>query len=168
MIAPTRRGARPTLFLALALGGVSLTACGNAVTTEIVGTVGITVDAEDHPLVLVRVCEGRIDTIEVHGDRAGLAEDEANPILGSWHAETGRDGLVELALGAANDGWSGPDDLSLADGRTYVVTADDSGEDAEATQVSFTTAQLAALTPDQVIVGEGSTRPRSEFGACDR
>ncbi|WGX99375.1 hypothetical protein [Nocardioides sp. L-11A] len=168
MTTSARPGVRPPHLLALVAAGASLTGCGNAVTAEVVGTAAITVAADGTPIALVRVCRGEVDTVRISGDRAGLADDEPNPTLGIWRARGGQDGLVELALHAANDGWSGPDDLPLAAGRPYILTAADADEDAETTQVSFTTDQLERMTPDQVIVGDGSIEPRSGFGACDR
>lgn len=164
MTSPMRRSAHLVLLLTPALS--TLTACGNAASADIVGTAAVTVDDAGRPVALVQVCHGWIDTVQVLGDREGLADDEPNPTLGTWRTESGRDGTVELVLGVVNDGWSGPEELALADGRTYVLTALDSDEDAEATQVSFTTAQLATLAPDHVLVGDGTTRPRTELD-CD-
>lgn len=155
---------RPAL-LALVLTP-ALTACGNAVTADVIGTTAVTVGADGRPVALVRVCTGGIDTVQVLGDCTGLADDAPNPVVGTWRAGSGHDGTVELVLGAANEGWSGPEELTLDDDRTYVLTALDSDADAEATQVTFTPAQLASLAPGEVVVRDGEVLPRAEGTSC--
>ncbi|WGX99670.1 hypothetical protein QI633_14090 [Nocardioides sp. QY071] len=153
------------VLLALVLAP-ALTACGNAVTADVIGTTAVTVGADGRPVALVRVCTGGIDTVQVLGDRVGLADDEPNPVLGTWRAGSGNGGTVELVLGATNDGWSGPEELSLEDDRTYVLSALDSAADAEATQVTFTPVQLASLAPGEVVVRDGEVVPRAEATRC--
>lgn len=159
---------RLRLALVLATTATTLAACGNDVDADVLGTAAVGVDAAGAPVALVEVCRGRIDTVEVHGDRTGLRDDEPNAVVGTWRAAEPRDGRVELSLVAPSGDWAGSEGLTLAEGRTYVLTAYDSDRDAEVTQVSFTTTQLAALTPERMIVGAGSTRPRAELDACDR
>jgi hypothetical protein len=140
--------------------------CGNAVTTDVIGTTAVASGPDGDPVAVVRVCTGTIDTVQLLGDRRGLSDDEPNPVVGTWRATTGRDGTVELALGAAVAGWRGPEELALEEDRTYVLTAADSDEDAEASQVSFTARQLASLGPDRVVVRDGEVVPRTELDDC--
>lgn len=157
----------PVLTVLLAVAGTALAACGNSVDARIVGRAGIAVDDAGRPVAVVRVCDGQVDTIELLGDRTGLTDDEPNPVIGTWHADRGRTGTVELALDGGQDGWKGPEALDLEDGRTYVLNASDSAADAEASQVSFTTAQLRDLDADQVITADGSVGARSTLDDCD-
>ncbi|QSR26596.1 hypothetical protein CFH99_13270 [Nocardioides aromaticivorans] len=155
------------LTVLLAVTGTALTACGNSVDARIVGRAGIGVDDEGRPVAVVRVCDGEVDTIELLGDRTGLDDDEPNPVLGTWRADRARTGTVELTLDGHQDGWTGPEAPELEDGRTYVLNASDSGADAEASQVSFTPAQLRDLDADQVLVADGSVEDRSTLDRCD-
>lgn len=158
---------RPVLLALSVVPAVAvLSACGNAVDADIIGTTAVAVGADGRPVAVVRACGGELDTIQLLGDRTGLADDEPNPVLGTWRATSGHEGTVELVLGGTNDGWSGPEELALEVGRTYVLTALDGDQDAEATQVSFTPDQLASLTPDEVIVGDGTVRARAQGTGC--
>jgi hypothetical protein len=163
----TSRLRSSVLFVfALTPAVAALGACGNAVDADVLGTAAVIAGADGKPVAVVRVCHGEVDTVQLSGDRTGLTEGEANPVLGTWQATSGRDGTVELALGAPNDGWQGPEELALDDDRTYVLIAADSGADAEATQVSFSPAQVASLTPDQAVVRDGEVVPRTALGDC--
>ncbi len=157
---------RALIALTLAPAVTALGACGNAVTADVIGTTAVTLDEDGRPVAVVRVCDGEVDTIQLFGDRTGLADDEPNPVIGTWRATSGRDGTVELVLGGANAGRNGPEALTLADDRTYVVTAARSGADAEATQVSFSPAQLASLAPGQVVVRDGDVVARTDLDEC--
>lgn len=157
---------RRAAVLTVLISCSSLTACGNAADAAILGRAGITVDEAGKPVAVVRVCHGEIDEIELLGDRAGLADDEPNPVIGTWQAERGATGTVELHLTADNDGWTGRPVAQLETGRTYVLAASDGDADAEASQVSFTPAQLADLDAGQVIVADGSVQDRSALDDC--
>ncbi|MBM0125443.1 hypothetical protein [Pimelobacter simplex] len=154
------------LALSVAPVATTLAACGNAVDADVIGTAAVTVASDGRPVAVVRVCGGEVDTIRLMGDRTGLAEDEPNPVVGTWRVPAGRDGTFDLVLGAAGTGWQGPQELALDERRRYVLIAVDSGEDAETTQVSFTPDQLASLAPDQVVVGDGEVVARTELDAC--
>lgn len=156
-----------TILTAILASAAALTACGNATDADIVGRTGITVDSAGNAVALVRVCHGEIDTVQLLGDRSGLADDEPNPVIATWQSDSGLTGTIELALSGENDGWSGPAAPGLEDGRTYVLNASDSDVDAEASQVSFTPAQLRGLDPGQVIVADGTVQDRSELDGCD-
>lgn len=157
----------PTVLPTVLVAGALLTACGNAADADILGRTAITVDSAGSPVAVVRVCHGHVDTVQLLGDRTGLADDEPNPVVGTWRAEGDRTGTVEVALTGANDGWTGPADTRLEADSTYVLIASDSGADAEASQVSFTPAQLADLDPGQVIVADGTVQDRSALDDCD-
>lgn len=149
------------------LAGAVLTACGNAADADILGRAAITVDETGDPVAVVRVCHGDVDTIALLGDRTGLTDDAPNPEVGTWRADSGRTGTIELALTSSNDGWTGPQAPELEDGRTYILIASDSGADAEASQVSFTPDQLADLDAGQVIVADGTVQDRASLDDCD-
>lgn len=158
---------RHAALLTVLLAVTSLTACGNSVDADILGRSAIAVDDAGKPVAVVHVCHGQVDTVELLGDRAGLADDEPNPVIGTWRADRGVSGTIELALAAPEDGWTGQPVPELDVERTYVLVASDSGADGEASQVSFTAAQLADLDTDQVIVADGSVQDRSALDDCD-
>ncbi len=158
---------RSVAFLTLLISSTTLTACGNAADADILGRAGITVDGAGKPVAVVRVCHGEVDTVQLLGDRAGLADDEPNPVIGTWQAERGATGTIELDLTADNAGWTGEPIPQLDAGRTYVLAASDGDADAEASQVSFTPAQLTGLDAGQVIVADGSVQDRSALDDCD-
>lgn len=158
---------RRAALLPVLLVSTSLVACGNAADADILGRAGIAVDDAGRPVAVVHVCHGTVDTVELLGDRAGLSDDEPNPVIGRWRSERGASGTIELGLGVANDGWTGQPAPELDDDRTYVLTASDSGADAEASQVSFTRDQLQDLGAGRVIVADGSVEDRSVLDDCD-
>ena len=161
----TVRAPRLLLVPVLLLVGIAATACGNAVTAEVIGSAGVTVDAQGEPVVLVTVCQDDIDSIDLVGGRGGLEPDEPNPTIASWTAGTPQHGTITLSLGAPGAPWEGPALVELEDPELYVVSADRSGADAEVTQASFRGRDLAALSPDQVIVRDGTVVTRAAFDA---
>lgn len=146
---------------ALAAVAIVLTGCGNAVSTQIVGTTGMTVDHAGKPVGLVAVCDGSVDQLTISGDRTGLKEDQPNKDIGMWKASApDAAGIVTVDLGE--------DAPVLEEGRTYIAIADRSDADAEATQVTFSLADLAALAPGHVLVRDAEVQTRADFEAsCD-
>ncbi len=163
------RAPRLVLVPSLLLVGLAATACGNDVTTDIIGSAGVTVDAQGGAVVLVTVCRDDVDSIDLLGGRGGLEPDQPNPTIASWSASTPQRGTIVLDLDTPTPTWDGPASVDLEDSELYIVSADRSDADAEVTQTSFRGRDLAALSPDQVIVRDGTVVTRAAFDAeaCD-
>ncbi len=150
------RDAAPTPLVVLAVGAaVALSSCGNLITTEIVGKVGISVDTEGNPVVVVAVCDGYLDQVEISQGREGLAEDETNPLVGTWDAAGQHTGVSELDLAAPGSDWQTRTPVSLEPGVLYIVTAHQVGADVQASQVDFDVGDLRGLEPGYVYTGSG-------------
>lgn len=154
---------------ALVLGAVALlsSGCGNIITTEIIGATAVTVDDEHHPVVVVQLCTGTIDHLELSGTREGLSDEEPNPSYGGWDARSPAHGSISVNLGTGSQGWTGPA-FSPEPGRHYIVDASSSTADAATSQAVFSAEDLARLQPGQVMRGDGEvvSRTRFETDAC--
>jgi hypothetical protein len=60
-----------------------MSGCGNIITEEIVGTTAISIDEAGNPVVVIAVCSGHINQVDVSGDQKGLKPDEPDPDVGS-------------------------------------------------------------------------------------
>ncbi|MEO6606318.1 MAG: hypothetical protein ABIN55_11935 [Aeromicrobium sp.] len=154
--------------VAVAVAIASLSACGNAVTTDVNGQTAITVDDEGNLVVLVAVCHSSIDQVTIAADREGLKETEENPILGTWTASKPQKGLVTLSLADPGSPWQSSSTFVPADAKGYIVIGARTDADVEATQVYFHGGDVAGLTPDDVIVEDAKVQKRSTFEkVCD-
>jgi hypothetical protein len=153
----------------LVLGALVLLSggCGNIITTEIIGATGVTVDDEHHPVVLVQLCKGTIDHVELSGTREGLSDEEPNPSYGGWDAASPAQGSISVNLGTGTQGWTGPT-FSPEPDRRYIVDASSSTADAATSQAVFSAEDLARLQPGRVLRGDGEVVSRATFGtdAC--
>lgn len=147
--------------------------CGNAITTDIVGMAAVSVDADGTPVLLVRACTDDVDTVQVFGSRAGLEQDQPNPVLASWTTSSPRRGTVTLPADGAPSGWSPGERaggvVTYAPDEQYIVLGQASVADAEVTQVDFRGRDLRALDPAHVLVRHARTWTRERFDrhACD-
>lgn len=155
-------------LVAPAMCGMLLAGCGNAVTTDVNGATGVTVDDQGKPVVLVMVCHSTIDQIEISADREGLKETEENKILGTWTTSKAKKGLISLDLSAPGEEWKTESSFVPEASKGYIVIASQSDADVEATQASFHGRDLESLTPDEVIAFDGQVESRSAFEkTCD-
>jgi hypothetical protein len=153
---------RALVGLLLILTGCLATGCV-APTADVEGLTGIGVDRAGHPVVLVSLCHGQIDTITVNGDRAGLSGSTPNPVLAQW--STSDPVASQTTFDPRSPGaWHGTKGFAFDEHRTYIVTASSSDRDAETTQVTFTHHQLATLDTDQVLFAGHATMRRRDFG----
>ena len=141
--------------------------CGSVITTEIIGVTGVAVDDQGNPVVLVQLCKGTIDHVELSGTREGLADDEPNPTYGGWDAASPQQGLISINLGSGTKGWEGRV-FSPDPDRRYILDASSTTNDVATSQVVFTADDLAGLQPDQVVRGDGEVVSQARFGtdAC--
>ncbi len=153
--------------LTLAALTLLLAGCGNVITTDVIGSTGVVVDGQGNPVVLIEVCTGTIDNIDLAGTREGLADDEPNPSFGAWKAADPQKGSIEVNLVTGTPGWDGPK-LVMESGHGYIVEGNSSTADVVASQAAFTAADLAGLKADQVIVRDNEVVTMAEFtsSAC--
>ncbi len=149
-----------------------LAGCGNAITAQIVGMAAVTVDTDGTAVVLVRACTDDVDTIEVVGSRAGLSQEQPNPLVASWRTRDPQAGTVSLPVDRPPAGWSAGRPggaVTFAPDRRYIVLALASRADAEVTQVDFRGSDLTALDDGHVLVRNSRlwTRQRFDRQSCD-
>jgi hypothetical protein len=159
--------ATPRLVVLLLGSVVALSGCGNLVTTEIVGAVGISVDTEGDPVVVVAVCDGYLDQVAVVQGREGLAEDETNPVVGTWDAAGQLTGVSELDLAAPGSDWQTRTPVSLETGEHYIVTARQVDADVQASQVDFFGRDLQGMEPGFVYTGAAPELDEHEAAAFE-
>ena len=61
----------------------SLTGC-IASDVEVIGALGVTVDEEHRPVVVVEACEGTATGVDLFFDREVLTDDEENEQVATW------------------------------------------------------------------------------------
>lgn len=142
--------------VALLLG---LSGCGNSITTDIVGSTGITVTPEGDPVAVIAVCREYVDLVQVSEGREGLSEDEVNPEVGDWTSTKEQTGLVQVALLAPEPPWEGPGAVRFEPDKTYIVGAGAGEQDISAGQVAFVGVELAHLRPGTIYLQDGIDGP---------
>ncbi len=164
------RTARLTVAVAAAAAVGLVPACGNVITTEIIGRTAVARGAQGQPVVVVVVCSGEIDEVRLHEGREGLESDETNPEVAMLASDDAHTGLVEVDLADPEPPWTGsPAPSRLNRIVLYIAAASWSEHDAATSQVSFRGRQLATLADDEVLVQRGEVLPRDELDdlACD-
>ncbi|MCW2748366.1 MAG: hypothetical protein JWP10_1508 [Nocardioidaceae bacterium] len=149
----TLERARLTGLLVVIILG--LAGCGNAIRATINGRVGIAVDANGNPVVIVAACPEFLDTVTISEGREGLAETEPNKDVGTWNRNDHLAGVYELNLSKPDDSWSRLQPIELKPSTLYIVIAAQSKKDVEATQVSFYGRDVASLVPGRVYTNTG-------------
>ena len=143
----TQRGGARVAACA-ALTAVCLTSC-IAPDVEVIGALGVTVDAEARPVIVVEACDGSAVGVYLAFDREGLEPEEANEEIGEWLAVSPAPGTSELPLHAPEDPWQG-ESVELPLDRGFVATGAGEGDEEVLSQVAFTGADLADMEPGTV------------------
>ncbi|GGK67779.1 hypothetical protein [Ornithinimicrobium pekingense] len=139
-----RSGGRGTMVVVLAAtAGTALTGC-IAPDVEVIGAIGVMVDEESRPVLVVEPCDGAAVHVDLHHDRQGLADDEENEQVGSWDATAPVEGTSELVLHAPSDPWDG-EGVEISPDRGYIATGQGQGETDVLSQVAFRGSDLAAM-----------------------
>ena len=116
---------------------------------EVIGALGVTVDAEARPILVVEACDGAANLVTLSYNRIGLADDEQNEDIASWTSAEPVAGKSALVLHAPTAPWQGAG-VDLPIDRGYIAGAQGKGEKQVLTQVSFSGSDLAALEPGTV------------------
>jgi len=151
------------VFVTLGLVLTLAAACGNAVSVTINGSTGMTVDDNGRSLVVVAVCSHSVDEVNISYGREGLKENQPNKQVGTWTLQKPATRTVTLDIEKPGPEWKAHKPVRFRDGKHYIVFADRSDADIEATQVDFFPADLKALKPGQVRVMSGDVWEMADF-----
>lgn len=139
----------PLRFAAsIKLAAISLVAC-IAPDVEVIGAIGVTVDAHARPVLVVEACDGAATRVTLSFDREGLADDEENEDIAAWTSAEPVAGKSELILHAPTDPWEGRG-VELVVGRGYIAGGQGAGEKQVLSQVAFSSSQLAGIQAGMV------------------
>lgn len=160
---------RSPIIIGTLVVAASVSGCGNAIDTDIVGRTALARGANGSVLVLVDACRGSVDSIGIHAGREGLADNEVNPTLGEIRASSPQSGRIELPLTAPADPWAADAAVQLSEypDSLFIVIASLQGENAQAAQVSATQSEVDALAPGHVLTASSQVVSEAEFhDAC--
>lgn len=141
----------------------AMTAC-IAPDVDVVGALGVTVDEDQRPVVVVEACDGAVAELDLFLDREGLAEDEENELVNAWVPQAPVPGSSELVLHAPTGAWEGQP-VDVAGDRGYIVTAVGEGESEVLTQVTFRGVDLAGMEPGTVYRSDADPDVRELVGS---
>ncbi len=143
-----RAGAAAALTFVVA----SLSGC-IAPDVEVIGALGVTVDEEQRPVVVVQACEGAAAGVDLFFDREGLAVDEENEQVAAWISNAPVSGSSELVLHAPAGPWAG-EAVRVVVHRGYIATAVGEGDREVLGQVAFRDVDLATMEPGMVYTND--------------
>lgn len=115
----------------------------------VIGALGVTVDEEQRPILVVQSCEGAVAGVDLTFDREGLADDQENEQVAAWIPQAPVRGVSELVLHAPTDAWQGEAVDVVAD-RGYIASAVGEGDSEVLTQVAFRGMDLLEMRPGAV------------------
>ncbi len=146
----TRRGPGARVAMVggvCAVVAVGLSGCIAPSGFETVGRTGVMSVEGDLAVVWDSCGEEAVASVVMHADREGLADDEENPLVGSWQMGD-RSRQDKLFVPSAAD-----DPPQLDPARGYIVQAIPAGEIENLPGVHFTLDQVAQLGPQDVLLG---------------
>ncbi|MFF5391146.1 MULTISPECIES: hypothetical protein [unclassified Streptomyces] len=165
---PIRRA--PLVAIAAAAAAVGAAPLLSGCTVPVAGVAGVTVGKDGSPVGVIAMCEEHVDGATLHTD----AEDPgAQEDAGVWKHDGPITGLTTWPLASPGDGWTAEKPFGrLAPGQAYRMYAWTEDDSWSTSGVSFTTEDLAALTPGQVRYGADDmigTAPLEDFRekACE-
>jgi hypothetical protein len=119
----------------------------------VIGALGVTVDEEQRPVLVVEACEGAATRVSLFLDREGLADDEENEQVEAWISDPPVPGTSELVLHAPAGPWAGRSVAVVID-RGYIATAAGEGDREVLSQVAFRGGDLATMEPRTVYTND--------------
>jgi hypothetical protein len=155
-------GNRAGALAGLTVVVASLTGC-IAPDVQVVGALGVTVDEEQRPVVVVEACEGAATRVDLFFDREGLAEDEENEQVAAWISDVPVPGASELVLNAPAGPWAGESVEVVAD-RGYIAAAIGEGDREVLSQVAFRGEDFAEMEPGTVYINDTAPDARELVG----
>ncbi len=153
-------------LVALAATSV-LAGCGNFVTTDVRGIVGLTADASGRPVAVVAACGADLDQVSVVEllDRTTVSQETRNPVLVELTASAPPGERFEVSLTSPGSAWSVTGHFDPESQSAVVVNAASTRRDQVATPVQVSRAAYASVNADRVMVREGESWTRAEFDA---
>lgn len=131
------------------------------VTRPEIGRIALSVDARGDHVLLIQVCNGRLDEIRVTR-RAG-----DDSIVGIWwRPRPMESGVAELNFANPSAGWRGGDDpvsLSEPAGLLFITGAHSSG--GRTNPISLDSEELQKIRPSDAVVDDGLIESRAAFEA---
>ncbi|MFN8098493.1 MAG: hypothetical protein U0Q21_09450 [Dermatophilaceae bacterium] len=145
--------------------GLALSGCGNIITTDVRGIVGLTADASGTPIAVVVACGAAFDQVSVVEllDRSSVSAEQTNPFLAEFTAPKPPGERFEVSLTDPGPPWIVAGRVDPHAGRSVVVNAASTTRDEVATPVEVSPAAYAALDARRVLVRQGEWWTRAEF-----
>ena len=130
---------------------------------EVIGALGVTVDEEQRPVVVVEACEGAATGGHLYFVRESLTDDEENEHVAAWISDAPVSGTSELVLHAPAGPWAGEAVKVVVD-RGYIATAVGEGDREVLSQVAFRGGDLAAMEPGTIYANDTDPDVRELVG----
>ena len=153
-----RAGAAAGLTVVVA----SLTGC-IAPDVEVIGALGVTVDEEQRPVVVVEACEEAATEVDLFFDRESMTGDRENEQIAAWISDSPVPGTSELVLHAPAGPWVGESVEVIVD-QGYIATAVGEGDREVLSQVAFRGEDLVDMEPGTVYINDTNPDVRELVG----
>ncbi|CCI51870.1 hypothetical protein [Nostocoides jenkinsii] len=148
---------------AIVLAG-SLVGCGNMVQTEITGIVGVVLDAQGSPVLMVDPCGATFDRITVVAlDRPENSPEATNTSLLTLTSSSPLSSRFTVDPGAPTAPWSADRPLPLRDAHRAVIDVSSTSAQRGTTPVEVSDAAYEKLVQGDVLVRQGEVWTRAEF-----
>lgn len=122
---------------------------------EVIGALGVAVDEEQRPVVVVEACDRAATRVALSFDRESLTGDQENEQVAAWISEPPARGTSQLVLHAPAGSWAGEPVEVIAD-RGYIATAVGEGDREVLSQVAFRGEDLADMEPGTVYINDSN------------
>lgn len=120
---------------------------------EVIGALGITVDEEQRPVVVVEACVGAATGVDLYSDRESLTDAEENEQIAAWISDAPALGTSELVLHAPAGPWVG-ESVEVGADRGYIATAVGEGDREVLSEVAFRGGDLANMETGTVYTND--------------
>jgi hypothetical protein len=130
---------------------------------EVIGALGVTVDVDQRPILVVEACEGAATGVDLFFDREGVADDGKNKQVAAWVSDAPVPGTSELVLHSPAGPWAG-EAVDVGVDRGYIATGVGKGERAVLSQVAFRGVDLAGMEPGAVYTNDADPDVRELVG----
>ncbi len=130
---------------------------------EVIGALGVSVDEEQRPAVVVEACEEAATGVHLFFDRKSMTGDRENEQVATWISDSPVSGTSELVLHAPAGPWVGESVEVIVD-QGYIATAVGEGDRDVLSQVAFRGEDLADMDPGTVYINDTNPDVRELVG----